>query len=101
LLLTCSSPTRPNPPPPRRPQVLGWVKEGVRDFSISRANVEWGIRVPQDPSHTVYVWFDALNGEASGLGGGEGWLQGPAAGATLGWRVAWVLPHRRCLSLSL
>jgi len=34
----------------------------VRDFSISRSNVEWGIKVPQDPTHTVYVWFDALNG---------------------------------------
>lgn len=39
------------------------MKEGVRDFSISRPNVDWGIRVPQDPAHTVYVWFDALNGE--------------------------------------
>lgn len=44
-------------------KVLGWVKSGVRDFSISRAAVEWGIRVPQDPRQTVYVWFDALLGE--------------------------------------
>ena len=44
-------------------QVLGWVKEGVRDFSISRSAVSWGIPMAQDPSHTVYVWFDALNGE--------------------------------------
>lgn len=38
------------------------MREGVRDFSISRANVQWGIPLPWDPSQTVYVWFDALNG---------------------------------------
>lgn len=59
--------------------MLGWVKEGVRDFSISRANVEWGIRMPQDAGHTVYVWFDALNGGAWTGGGGRGGA--PAQGA--------------------
>jgi methionyl-tRNA synthetase len=39
----------------------------VRDFSISRSAVQWGIPMRQDPSHTVYVWFDALNGYLSGL----------------------------------
>lgn len=43
-------------------QVKGWVKEGLRDFSISRAAVEWGIPVPTDPKQTIYVWFDALLG---------------------------------------
>lgn len=43
-------------------QVQGWVKEGLRDFSISRAAVEWGIPVPGDPKQTIYVWFDALLG---------------------------------------
>lgn len=47
-------------------QVLEWVKDGVRDFSISRAAVEWGIRIPADPKQTVYVWFDALLGYVSG-----------------------------------
>jgi methionyl-tRNA synthetase len=42
------------------------VKSGVRDFSISRAAVEWGIPIPRDPKQTVYVWFDALNGYLSG-----------------------------------
>jgi methionyl-tRNA synthetase len=51
----------------RRNEVLGWVKEGVRDFSISRSAVSWGIPMKQDPEHTVYVWFDALNGYLSGL----------------------------------
>lgn len=43
-------------------QVLAWVDEGVRDFSISRATVEWGIPVPGVPEQTIYVWFDALLG---------------------------------------
>lgn len=44
-------------------QLVTLVKEGLRDFSISRSAVDWGIRFDQDPQHTVYVWFDALNGE--------------------------------------
>jgi len=42
------------------------VRSGLRDFSISRAAVAWGIPIPRDPSQTVYVWFDALFGYASG-----------------------------------
>ena len=53
-------------PESRRNEVLGWVKSGARDFSISRAAVEWGIPIPRDPKQTVYVWFDALNGYLSG-----------------------------------
>lgn len=44
-------------------QLLTWVNEGVRDFSISRSAVQWGINIPDDPAQTVYVWFDALLGE--------------------------------------
>jgi methionyl-tRNA synthetase len=54
-------------PESRKNEVLGWVKEGLRDFSISRAAVSWGIPVPKDPEQTVYVWFDALLGYVSGL----------------------------------
>ena len=43
-------------PEARRNEVMGWVKEGLRDFSISRANVKWGIPVPRDPDQTIYVW---------------------------------------------
>lgn len=50
-------------PPNRRNEVIGWVKNGLRDFSISRVNVDWGVRIQKDPAHTVYVWFDALNGK--------------------------------------
>lgn len=43
-------------------QVQSWMKSGLRDFSISRTSVEWGIPVPNDEKQTIYVWFDALLG---------------------------------------
>ncbi|GAB0495454.1 hypothetical protein MMPV_006756 [Pyropia vietnamensis] len=54
-------------PAERRNEVLGWVKAGLRDFSVSRASNPWGIPVPRDNSQTIYVWFDALLGYLSGL----------------------------------
>ncbi|KAL4556867.1 hypothetical protein LXL04_035033 [Taraxacum kok-saghyz] len=48
-------------------EVQSWMKSGLRDFSISRASVDWGIRVPNDPKQTIYVWFDALLGYISAL----------------------------------
>lgn len=54
-------------PQERRNEVLGWVKSGIRDFSVSRANNPWGIAVPRDTSQTIYVWFDALLGYVSAL----------------------------------
>ncbi|CAN6447820.1 unnamed protein product [Victoria cruziana] len=48
-------------------EVRGWVEDGLRDFSISRASVEWGIPVPNDKEQTIYVWFDALLGYISAL----------------------------------
>ena len=54
-------------PPARRNEVLAWARGGLRDFSISRAAVSWGIPLPRDPAQTVYVWFDALLGYASAL----------------------------------
>lgn len=48
-------------------EVQSWIKSGLRDFSISRASVEWGIPVPDDKTQTIYVWFDALLGYISAL----------------------------------
>ncbi|KAL8251853.1 hypothetical protein R6Q59_035546 [Mikania micrantha] len=48
-------------------EVQNWIKTGLKDFSISRASVDWGIRVPNDPKQTIYVWFDALLGYISAL----------------------------------
>jgi methionyl-tRNA synthetase len=46
----------------RRNEVLSFVAQGLRDFSISRVNFDWGFPVPPDPNHVIYVWFDALLG---------------------------------------
>lgn len=48
-------------------EVQGWIKSGLRDFSISRAFLDWGIPVPNDNKQTIYVWFDALLGYISAL----------------------------------
>ena len=53
-------------PESRRNEVMGWVKSGLKDFSLSRAKNEWGIRVPWDSSQTFYVWTDALMGYMTG-----------------------------------
>ncbi len=47
-------------PVSRRNEVLSFVGQGLQDFSISRVNLDWGIPIPPDPKHTIYVWFDAL-----------------------------------------
>lgn len=47
-------------PEGKRSEILAKLKSGIRDISLSRENVEWGISVPWDTKQTVYVWFDAL-----------------------------------------
>ncbi|MBI2341858.1 MAG: methionine--tRNA ligase, partial [Deltaproteobacteria bacterium] len=44
----------------RRNEVISMVKQGLQDISVSRSGFEWGIPVPFDKTHVVYVWFDAL-----------------------------------------
>ncbi|KAK2961305.1 putative Methionine--tRNA ligase [Blattamonas nauphoetae] len=44
----------------RRNEIYNFVKSGLNDISVSRKSVKWGIPVPDDPSHTIYVWIDAL-----------------------------------------
>lgn len=51
-----------------RNEVLGWLREGLRDFSISRAGTSWGIPFPGDADHRIYVWFDALTNYLTGAG---------------------------------
>ena len=55
-------------PESRRNEVISFVKGGLRDLSISRNTLKWGVPLPDDPSHVFYVWFDALTGYLSGLG---------------------------------
>jgi methionyl-tRNA synthetase len=54
-------------PESRRNEVLSFVAQGLQDFSISRVNLEWGFSVPENPKHTLYVWFDALLGYVTAL----------------------------------
>ena len=58
-------------PAVRRNEVISFVSGGLKDLSISRVSVKWGIPVPGDPSHTIYVWFDALTNYISALGWGN------------------------------
>jgi len=59
-------------PETRRNEVTAFVKSGLRDQSISRSNFSWGVPVPDDPRHVIYVWFDALANYITALGYGSG-----------------------------
>jgi len=55
-------------PRSRRNEILSFVREGLRDLSISRTSFSWGIPVPGNDKHVVYVWFDALTNYITALG---------------------------------
>jgi len=55
-------------PESRKNEVISFIKSGLKDISATRTTVKWGIPVPFDPKHTVYVWFDALVNYISALG---------------------------------
>ena len=52
----------------RRNEVISKLQAGVEDLSISRATLKWGIEMPNDPAHVVYVWIDALTNYITALG---------------------------------
>ncbi len=58
-------------PESRRNEVLSFVRGGLNDLSVSRVSVKWGIPVPDDPEHTMYVWFDALSNYITAIGYGN------------------------------
>jgi len=58
-------------PEGRRNEVLAVIRQGLQDFSISRARVKWGIPVPEEPGHVFYVWMDALANYITALGYAE------------------------------
>jgi methionyl-tRNA synthetase len=62
-------------PPFRRNEILRWVETGLRDISVSRKTVKWGLPWPDDPEHVIYVWYDALTSYLSGIGYGDDELQ--------------------------
>jgi methionyl-tRNA synthetase len=58
-------------PESRRNEVISKLKAGVEDLSISRATLKWGIAMPNDPGHVLYVWIDALSNYITALGYGQ------------------------------
>jgi methionyl-tRNA synthetase len=60
-------------PESRRNEVISFVRGGLQDLSVSRlkTSVSWGIPVPDDPAHTMYVWFDALTNYITAIGFGN------------------------------
>jgi methionyl-tRNA synthetase len=58
-------------PDARRNEVTSKLRQGVSDLSISRSSLSWGIPMPNDPQHVVYVWIDALSNYITALGYGS------------------------------
>ena len=54
-------------PPRRMNEVRTFVESGLRDLSVSRSSFKWGVEVPGDPRHVIYVWIDALTNYYSAL----------------------------------
>ncbi|MCW8084623.1 methionine--tRNA ligase [Sabulicella glaciei] len=68
-------------PQSRRNEVIAFVKSGLSDLSISRTSFRWGVPVPGDDAHVMYVWLDALTNYITALGWpeeGEAWKFWPA-----------------------
>ncbi|MDB5326035.1 MAG: methionyl-tRNA synthetase [Phycisphaerales bacterium] len=59
-------------PESRRNEVVSKLKQGVEDLSISRSSLKWGIPLPHDPEHVLYVWIDALSNYVTALGYPDG-----------------------------
>jgi methionyl-tRNA synthetase len=55
-------------PDSRRNEVISFVKGGLKDLSISRTTFDWGVKVPNEPEHVMYVWVDALTNYITGVG---------------------------------
>ena len=69
-------------PDTRKNEVVSFVNSGLRDLSISRTTFDWGVKVPGDPEHVMYVWVDALTNYITGVGFPDekdrDWHYGPA-----------------------
>ena len=58
-------------PDSRKNEIVQLIKGGLEDISVTRAGSEWGVPLPKDPSHVIYVWVDALTNYITGVGYGE------------------------------
>jgi len=79
--------TNPVRPESRLNEVRSFVRGGLRDVSISRRAVKWGLPVPNDPTQTIYVWIDALTNYLTVLGGPD------AVAAGQGKAAFWAASH--------
>jgi methionyl-tRNA synthetase len=70
-------------PGSRRNEVMSFLEAGLEDLSISRTSFKWGIPVPDDPAHVMYVWFDALTNYMTAVGYGDETPAGAARFARL------------------
>ncbi len=77
-------------PESRRNEVMSFVRGGLQDLSVSRlkSSVSWGVPVPGDPDHTMYVWFDALTNYITAIGFGNEQQQ-----KTVGFEKFWPALH--------
>ncbi len=57
-------------PESKRNEALSFIKGGLRDISITRTSIDWGVPVPWDPGHVFYVWYDALVNYLTAIGYG-------------------------------
>ncbi|SFE44429.1 methionyl-tRNA synthetase [Thermoanaerobacter thermohydrosulfuricus] len=55
-------------PESRRNEMINFIKSGLEDLFVSRSSFDWGIKVPFDPRHVIYVWIDALSNYITALG---------------------------------
>lgn len=55
-------------PKSRRNEIVNFIEQGLKDLNVSRSNFTWGISVPFDSKHVIYVWFDALINYISAIG---------------------------------
>jgi methionine--tRNA ligase len=81
-------------PAARRNEVLGRLREGLQDVPMTRTNFAWGIPMPGDPGHVIYVWIDALFNYITALGLGDGSLADrrkywPADYHVIGKEILW------------
>jgi methionyl-tRNA synthetase len=69
-------------PESAKKEVVSFVERGLKDLSISRTTFKWGVPVPDDPNHVMYVWVDALTNYITGVGfpeaGDTNWHHWPA-----------------------
>jgi methionyl-tRNA synthetase len=55
----------------RRNEIVSFLEGGLQDLSVSRTSFKWGVPVPDDPAHVMYVWFDALTNYMTAVGYGD------------------------------